>query len=349
MADLRWEHAAEARAALNAIVTDPEHGASALSSPRTMSNLLKDLLPDAPREKSLLIAAADAGLADTLREHVSQGMDTPTAIRLTASSFSASTPLSPDACNWVTSEIAMALGISSPVILAKQGESHEQGAGHPSEAPTRDYVRPPAARGVDPAAVEGAGQEPARGFGQVAGVPSSSDPGYGQPSNQPSYQPSNPQSYQPSNPQSYQPSNPQGPAAGLQEPGSYPQAAFPNTAFQQPGYPQSGYQQPGYPQPLGQGVPVPPGTGYSRPPTNSLAVAALVCGIVQFFGLWLLGTIPAIVVGHMARKQVRQRNEQGAGMALAGLILGYVGLALTVIFVIIIIIVAVHSNSSTNY
>jgi len=201
MADLRWEHAAEARAALNAIVTDPEHGVSALSSPRTMSNLLKDLLPDAPREKSLLIAAADAGLADTLREHVSQGMDTPTAIRLTASSFSASTPLSPDACSWVTSEIAMALGISSPVALAKQGESHEPGAGHPSEAPTRDYVRPPGARGVDPAAVEGAGQEAAGGFGQVAGVPSSSDPGYGQPSNpqsnQPSYQPSNP----PSNPQ----------------------------------------------------------------------------------------------------------------------------------------------------
>jgi hypothetical protein len=90
---------------------------------------------------------------------------------------------------------------------------------------------------------------------------------------------------------------------------------------------------------------VPPGTGYSRPQTNSLAVAALVCGIVQFFGFWLLGTIPAIVVGHMARKQVRQRNEQGAGLALAGLILGYAGLALTVI-VVIIFVAAVNSSSN---
>ncbi|HEX5191068.1 MAG TPA: hypothetical protein VFW16_16120, partial [Streptosporangiaceae bacterium] len=112
MADSSWEHAAEARAALNAIVTDPEHGTAALSSPRTMSNLLKDLLPDAPREKNLLVAAAEAGLADTLNEHVSQGMDPDTAISLTASSFSARSPLTPDACRWVTGEIAVALGIS---------------------------------------------------------------------------------------------------------------------------------------------------------------------------------------------------------------------------------------------
>src|SRR5215469_14975038 len=127
-----WEHAAEARAALNAIVTDPEHGLQVLSRPRTMSNLLQDLLPDAPREKSMLVAAAEAGLADTLREHVSQGMDTSTAIRLTASTFSTSTPLSPDACNWVTSEIAMALGISSPAQADAAGGGQEPGASYPS-------------------------------------------------------------------------------------------------------------------------------------------------------------------------------------------------------------------------
>src|ERR1700733_3789248 len=114
MSDMSWEHASEARAALNAIVTDPEHGVAALSNAQTMSNLLKDYLPDAPREKSILVAAAEAGLADTLREHVSQGMDPNTAIRLTASSFSSSTPFTAEACNWVTDEIAIALGISQP-------------------------------------------------------------------------------------------------------------------------------------------------------------------------------------------------------------------------------------------
>src|SRR5690242_8051800 len=114
LSEMSWEHAAEARQALNAIVSDPQHGVAALSSAQTMSNLLKDLLPDAPREKSILVAAAEAGLASTLRDHVNQGMDPATAIRLTASTFSASTPFTPDACNWVTGEIAGALGISQP-------------------------------------------------------------------------------------------------------------------------------------------------------------------------------------------------------------------------------------------
>jgi len=63
----------------------------------------------------------------------------------------------------------------------------------------------------------------------------------------------------------------------------------------------------------------------------------LVCGIAQFVGFWLLGTIPAIILGHMARKQIRQTGEQGAGMATAGLVLGYIGVALTVLFVILIL------------
>jgi len=36
----------------------------------------------------------------------------------------------------------------------------------------------------------------------------------------------------------------------------------------------------------------------------------------------------AVVTGHIARRQIRRTGEQGAGFALAGLILGYIGLAL---------------------
>ncbi len=71
----------------------------------------------------------------------------------------------------------------------------------------------------------------------------------------------------------------------------------------------------------------------------------MVCGIVQFVGFWLLGTIPAIVLGHMARRQIRQTGEQGAGMATAGLVLGYIGAALTVIFVIVIVVAVGASNN----
>jgi hypothetical protein len=371
MADMPWEHAAEARAALNAIVTDPEHGAEALSSPRTMSNLLKDLLPDAPREKNLLVAAAEAGLADTLRGHVAQGMDSSTAIRLTASTFSDSTPLTPDACSWVAGEIAVALGISTPAEIgvpgtatagadqfgSMQSAASGPGTSYSSEAPTREHARPPAP-GFDSAGAQGTGQgaagaigrpgaasfdQPlARGPGQFssqepgqipAQMPSQSLPeqaGQGFPSSGEGFAKASDPGYAEAQVQSY----PQGSVASFQQPANYPQpTGYPQTSYPQPGY------QAGAPGWAGAG-------GNASPKTNGLAVAALICGIVQFCGLWLLGTIPAIVLGHIARKQIRQRGEQGAGPALAGLILGYVGLALTVI-VVIIIVVAVNSAPST--
>jgi hypothetical protein len=187
MADMSWEHAAEARAALNAIVTDPEHGVAALSSAQTMSNLLKDLLPDAPREKSMLVAAAEAGLASSLRDHVAQGMDPGTAIRLTASSFSATTPFTPEACNWVAGEIAIALGISTP---AQAGGAPAAGGGQFGGAPA----------GFDPVGqgqatqMPGFGGQPQEyppvpGFGggqaqeypPVPGFGQAQSPGFGQP------------------------------------------------------------------------------------------------------------------------------------------------------------------------
>jgi len=194
---MSWEHAAEARAALNAIVTDPEHGVAALSSAQTMSNLLKDLLPDAPREKSILVAAAEAGLANTLRQHVDQGMDPNTAIRLTASSFSSTTPFTPEACGWVTGEIATALGMShSGAVggpggtpagfdpIGQQGMPTQiapiPGAGYtPGQAPTQGF---PAVPGQGGASGFGAGgQATAPGPWQAGGQPGGGGFGQGEP------------------------------------------------------------------------------------------------------------------------------------------------------------------------
>jgi hypothetical protein len=67
--------------------------------------------------------------------------------------------------------------------------------------------------------------------------------------------------------------------------------------------------------------------------TNGLAIASLACGIAQFvFGP--LATIPAIVLGHMARRQIKRTGEQGAGLALAGLILGWAAVILGVLLLI---------------
>jgi hypothetical protein len=77
--------------------------------------------------------------------------------------------------------------------------------------------------------------------------------------------------------------------------------------------------------------------------TNGLAMASFACGLGQFvFGP--LATIPAIVFGHMARSQIRRTGEQGAGLALAGLILGWAA----VILGIIVVAAAVIAFSQTS-
>ena len=66
--------------------------------------------------------------------------------------------------------------------------------------------------------------------------------------------------------------------------------------------------------------------------TNELAIASLACGLAQFmFGP--VSAIPAIVFGHVARHQIKRTGEQGAGLALAGLILGWAAVILTIVLI----------------
>jgi Domain of unknown function (DUF4190) len=107
-----------------------------------------------------------------------------------------------------------------------------------------------------------------------------------------------------------------------------------------PGQPYYGPQQP-YPPYQGPYPPV--------APTNGLAIASLVCGV----GTFVIGLsfIPAIICGHIARRQIRRTGEQGGGMALAGLILGYVGGALFIVLLLVFVAIAVkvgHSGSATH-
>lgn len=61
-----------------------------------------------------------------------------------------------------------------------------------------------------------------------------------------------------------------------------------------------------------------------RPPapgTNGKAVASVICGATGMF--FLVPALPAIVLGHVARHEIRRTGEQGDGMAVAGLVMGY--------------------------
>jgi DUF1707 SHOCT-like domain/Domain of unknown function (DUF4190) len=95
---------------------------------------------------------------------------------------------------------------------------------------------------------------------------------------------------------------------------------------------------------------VPPGTRATVvtpvAKVNALAIASLACGLAQFvFGP--LAAIPAIVLGHVARAQIKRTGEQGAGLALAGLILGWVVVILAVIVIAVGLAIAagVHGTA----
>jgi Domain of unknown function (DUF4190)/Domain of unknown function (DUF1707) len=75
-------------------------------------------------------------------------------------------------------------------------------------------------------------------------------------------------------------------------------------------------------------------------PTSGLAIGALICGIAEIFTLGF-AAIPAVILGHLARQNIRRTGESGDGMAVAGLVLGYLGIG---IWTLIIIALAARPN-----
>jgi len=74
--------------------------------------------------------------------------------------------------------------------------------------------------------------------------------------------------------------------------------------------------------------------------TSALAVVSLVSGILGWLPLPVIGSIIAIVTGHLARGEIRRDpgRLEGDGMALAGLILGYGALALGVFALLAVLV-----------
>jgi hypothetical protein len=81
--------------------------------------------------------------------------------------------------------------------------------------------------------------------------------------------------------------------------------------------------------------------------TNGFSIASLVLGIVWVFGL---GAILAVIFGFVARKQIRESGgrQGGAGMALAGIILGFVGIAGLILWIVFVSVVVNNLNTCLN-
>jgi hypothetical protein len=85
------------------------------------------------------------------------------------------------------------------------------------------------------------------------------------------------------------------------------------------------------------------------PRTEGLAIASLICSIAAFVFIPLVGSILGIVLGSAARRRIKEDPSlQGADMARAGIIVGWVGLALIVLFIVFLIVLA-SSFRSWNF
>ncbi|MFD6053821.1 DUF4190 domain-containing protein [Agromyces sp. NPDC060279] len=80
--------------------------------------------------------------------------------------------------------------------------------------------------------------------------------------------------------------------------------------------------------------------------TNTLAVVSLVASLAGL--LTGFGFIVGIICGHISLSQIKQRGEEGRGAALAGTIIGYVGVALSVIAIIVVIVVVAAAATMSN-
>ncbi|MCR2827947.1 DUF4190 domain-containing protein, partial [Microbacterium sp. zg.Y909] len=142
-------------------------------------------------------------------------------------------------------------------------------------------------------------------------------------------------------------------APPAQQPYAAPPAQPPYAApapYGQAGTEQPSYSPPAYPSappaPYGQ-APYAGAYGYAEPKTNLLAILSLVSSILGFIGILpIVGSIAGAILGHLALRQIPKSGEKGRGMALAGTIVGWVGIGLVVLLLALFAVIWIASVGS---
>jgi hypothetical protein len=91
----------------------------------------------------------------------------------------------------------------------------------------------------------------------------------------------------------------------------------------------------------------------TQPTTNGMAIASLILGIVGLLLGWLILFIPnilAIVFGHIASSQIKhaQGAQTGRGMAIAGMVMGYIIVAVGFIGFLAAIAIPAYQGYTTQ-
>lgn len=134
----------------------------------------------------------------------------------------------------------------------------------------------------------------------------------------------------PQAPQYAPPPAPEAPQYAPPAPMGTPVPQFTNPTPPPPAPPAPPYGQQGYVQPQ-------PGAAAAGAPTNTMAIISMISSIVGLFTFGILCLL-GVILGHISLGQIKRKNEGGKGMAVAGLIVGYIGLVGWVIALILIFV-----------
>jgi len=89
---------------------------------------------------------------------------------------------------------------------------------------------------------------------------------------------------------------------------------------------------------------IPPVTGSApQPKTPALAIWSLVLGILSLMCFSIFAAIPAVICGHIAWSRIKRSGGVlvGDGLAIAGLIIGYIGIAFAVLMIPLMVAIAI--------
>ncbi|WP_102140915.1 DUF4190 domain-containing protein [Mycobacterium hubeiense] len=89
--------------------------------------------------------------------------------------------------------------------------------------------------------------------------------------------------------------------------------------------------------------PPPPYSGYAAPPIapkNGLGIASLIIAIVSLLFVWsvvlgIIGGIVAVIIGFVARGRVARGEATNGGVAIAGIVLGFLSIVISLVFIAI--------------
>jgi hypothetical protein len=134
---------------------------------------------------------------------------------------------------------------------------------------------------------------------------------------------------------------PSGPGDPYEPPPGPPVESYRPPQFYQQPYATPAYH---YPNPYQYGVYAPP-----PQPVDGMAIAALVVSCVAALGLCAYGLggvlgIAGAVLGHVARSRIRASGAGGDGLALAGVVVGWIAAAIGILAVVGLILLLTLSD-----